>query len=142
MRNFDEERAERYSRDTTFQIGGETFKFKIGMRPETYAEITKEYRESLNRQTDALEAIAIGDRTIEGFLLNETEIAKWRKVRESLADPITQWDMGQVIVYMLGEQMGRPTEAPSSTGNGRVETGQTSTEPSSSAVEAVVVSEA
>lgn len=142
MRNFDEERAERYSRDTTFKIGGETFKFRIGMRPELYAEITREYRESLGQVTPALEAIRIADHTIEGFLVDEEEINRWRALREREDDPITQWDMGQVIVFMLGEQMGRPTAAPSSTGNGRSETGQISTEPSSSAPAGQVVSEA
>lgn len=38
MRDFDQERGERSSRDRTFKLGGHEFRFRAGIEPELYAE--------------------------------------------------------------------------------------------------------
>ena len=155
MRNFDEERAERLSRSRTFQIGGETFEFVIGMTPEDYAEAIREYSgmivgrpepESTNgdaQPTKNTESIGIMDRTIKNFLVSDEMREKWDRLRQRKEEPITSYDLGQVAVHVIQEQMGnRPSQAPGSSGSGPGAIEETSTESSSSAPEPRVVSEA
>ena len=157
MRNFDEERAERLSRSRTFQIGGETFEFVIGMTPEDYAEAIREYSGMIiGRTPDPAEAngdapeptknnesIGIMDRTIKNFLVSDEMCEKWDRLRQRKEEPITSYDLGQVAVHVIQEQMGnRPSQAPGSSGSGPGAIEETSTESSSSAPEPRVVSEA
>jgi hypothetical protein len=165
MRNFDEERAERRSRPRTFQLGGEVFTYKIGMRPEEYAEAIHEYSNMLTTgaaRARALEASANGengdlpeptknedsigimDRTLKNFLASDDDCQRYDRLRQRKDDdPITGYDIGRVVAFVIAEQMGqRPTEAPDSSTSGRDETGKTSMANSSSVPEAVVVSEA
>lgn len=158
MRNFDEARAERAARPRTFQLGGETFTYVIGMRPEEYAEAIREYSEMLTetaeqlqarangeprRATTNTESIAIMDRTLKNFLIDDENRQRYDRLRKRRDDPITGYDIGEVVGFVIAEQMGRrPTEAPDSSMSGRDTTGETSTESSSGVPAGVVVSEA
>jgi hypothetical protein len=130
-RDFDEERKERKTRPDTFLLGGELFQFKTGLRPETFNEITQEWRET-TPATPSVELLAIIDTTICNFLDGDDQIARWRTLREREEDAVTSYDMGQVLIWLIEQQTGRPTEAPSSSGNGRKESGTRSTGRSSS----------
>lgn len=158
MRNFDEARAERAARPRSFQLGGETFTYIIGMRPEEYAEAIKDYSEMLTetaaqlqarangeprRATTNTESIRIMDQTIKNFLIDDENRTRYDRLRQRKKDPVTGFDIGEVVGFLIAEQMGRrPTEAPDSSTSGRDTTGETSTESSSGVPEAVVVSEA
>ncbi len=138
--NFDEAREERSSRPNTFQIGGEVFSFRRGLRPETFTEYIAEYAE-MPLDTKGDEVIRIIDRTIVNFLAGDDADECWRKVRSHDEDALTAGDMRKVLLWLIEEQTDRPMEAPSSSGNGRETTGERSTERSSSRRAASVVSE-
>jgi hypothetical protein len=142
-KNFDEEvRAERFARDKTFVIGGETFSYAADFTPEQFSEIVAEYVAMPVATVSAQESARIVDGAIKGFLGADEESERWDALRaragggaESADElAVTAYDMRQVLLFLIQEQTGRPTEAPSRSGNGRESTGQRSTEPSSSAV--------
>ncbi|MDF2751660.1 MAG: hypothetical protein K0S82_42 [Gaiellaceae bacterium] len=144
-KNFDEEvRAERLTRDNTFVIGGEEFAFRLDFTPEQFSELTADYAAMQIETMKPGEATTIVDETIKGFLYDDENRERWDALRaraggeegvenaEDLA--VTAYDMRQVILFLIQEQTGRPTEAPSRSGNGRESTGLRSTAPSSSQV--------
>jgi hypothetical protein len=142
-KNFDEEvRAERFSRDRTFVIGGETFEYRADFTPEQFSELLAEYVGMPAATVPANEATRIVDEAIKNFLASDDDRERWGGLRTreggDASDPselaIIAYDMRQVLLYLIQEQTGRPTEAPSLSGNGRESTGQRSTEPSSSVV--------
>ena len=131
--NFDEEREQRKLRPTTFQIGGETFTFLIGLRPEAFSEKIQEYADSLDNDTlTGLERLAIVDRAIENFLATDDDRERWKMVRAREEDAVTSGDMRRVLLWLIEQQTDLPTTAPSSSGNGRETTGTSSTARSSS----------
>lgn len=148
-RDFDEERAERFARPRTFKMGGKEFTFKVGFRPEIYAEYVTEYFEVMFRPgARGTEMLAVLDRMIPKFLDSvDDSPARWEELRaRHIEDPegaeesdVTIGDMHDLIEWLMEQQTGRPTRPRSSSGNGRGRTGQSSTDPSSSGV---VVSEA
>lgn len=143
-KNFDEEvRAERLTRDRTFVIGGETFAYLADFTPEQFSEIVAEYVAMDTSTVPHGKATSIVDEAIAGFLADDDNRERWAALRsrngggdievaEELA--VTAYDMRQVLLYLIQEQTGRPTEAPSRSGNGRESTGRRSTERSSSQV--------
>lgn len=144
-KNFDEEvRAERLARDKTFVIGGETFTYMADFTPEQFTELVSEYAAMTPETTPAREATRIVDDAISGFLATDDDRERWTmlRVRESSGSEVeaaeelavTAYDMRQVLLFLIEGQTGRPTEAPSQSGNGREGTGRRSTEPSSSRV--------
>jgi len=139
-KNFDEEvRAERFARDRTFVIGGETFEYRADFTPEQFSELVAEYVAMDSSKSTAAEATRIVDDTIKGFLAGDDERERWVALRareggnaaEASELAVIAYDMRQVLLFLIQEQTGRPTEAPSPSGNGRESTGQRSTEPSS-----------
>ncbi len=140
--NFDEAREERRARPNTFQIGGEVFTFRRGLRPEEFSELIQEYADSLdNAKLKGLERTAIVDRTIIRFLEVEEDGERWAALRQRDEDAITAGDMQKVLLWLIEEQTERPTTAPSSSGNGGATTGKRSTGRSSSRRAASVASE-
>lgn len=142
MRNFDEERAQRFSRERSFTIGGETFTFKIGMHPDSFNDRVAEY-ETVTLRTGGNDAVRIYSDTIASFLQSDDDRERWRVVRDKRADvdetddpselALTAEDLLKVLMWIFEEQTGgRPTQAPASSGNGQRRSGQTSTELSSS----------
>jgi len=134
-KDFDAEvRAERFERDNTFVIGGETFGYFVSLRPERFQEIIAEYAKT-TIETAGEEMTRIVDETIKGFIVSAEDRERWGEVRaRDDEQAISSRDMREVLLYLIQEQTGRPTEAPSPSGNGRSETGAASTEPSSSRV--------
>jgi hypothetical protein len=129
-KNFDEARAERLARDTTFHIGGETFTYVGDMRPEDFQDAIQEWL-LVTPVTPTKEVLPIIDRVIGNFLVSEEEHERWLALRQRKEEPITSGDMQDVLLFLIGVQTGRPTEAPSSSGGGRENGGVRSTERSS-----------
>jgi hypothetical protein len=149
-KDFDEARAERFARPRTFKMGGKIFTVKVGFRPEVFAEYMDPYYEAIfGPTTKGSELVEIWDETILHFLDDEDgSPARWRELRERHTDTpesgeeadVTSGDMWDLIQWIVEMQTNRrPTQAPSSSGNGRETTGRRSTGRSSSAQ---VVSEA
>lgn len=141
VRDFDAERQERYERPRSFKIGGEVFTFHRGLRPEEFNAITAEYFE-MTVDTPAPEAVEVVDRTILAFLDGEENRERWRQLRAREEQAITGRDMRLVIEMIFEEQTGVPTTSPEPSSNGAESTGESSTENSSSALEASEVSAA
>jgi len=140
-RDFDEEREERNSKPATFKIGGETFSYKRGLRPETFDRYISQWAALTPGSKDS-EAIPACDLTIQNFLADEETAERWRALRLREEDAITVHDMIRVVQFLVREQTERPTEAPSGSGNGGARTGSESTESSSSDQAVRVVSAA
>lgn len=141
-KNFDEEvRAERLLRDKTFIIGGETFEYLADFTPEQFGELVEEYAQMDVVTVTREESTRVVDAAIRGFLQDEDNRKRWDALRArrgggEVEDPaglaVIAYDMRQVLLWLIQEQTGRPTEAPSQSGNGQGRTGMRSTEPSSS----------
>lgn len=130
MQNFDEAREAAKVADRTFQIGGEVFVRKVGVRPEVIAAY-----ESLDEQTGATETLALIDQVVidmlddAGQTLAEgDEIKKvgadghkrYRKLRERETDPLSLGDMTSLIEWLIETETGRvPTQQPSPSRRGR-----------------------
>jgi hypothetical protein len=142
MRNFDEERAQRFSRERTFQIAGEVFTFRLGMHPEEFIEAARPYNTITMLMSDE-DALAAHDQTVCNFLATDDDRERWMRLRsekrgevgtvDDAADlAITAEDSNKLILWIFEEQTGHPTNAPLSSGNGQRRSGPTSTAPSSS----------
>ena len=134
MQNFDESRDARKASDRTFQIGGELFVRKVGVRPEVIAAY-----ESLNEATNATETLALIDSVVcdmiddDGQALADGERitkvgakghARYRKLREREDDPISLGDMTGLVEWLIETETGRvPTQQPSPSRRGRAGTG-------------------
>jgi len=142
MRNFDEERTQRFSRERTFQIAGEVFTFRLGMHPEEFIEAALPYNQITMLMSD-YEALERHDQTVCNFLASDDDRERWMRIRtekrgevgtvEDVAElAVTAEDSNKIILWIFEEQTGHPTNAPLSSGNGQRRSGQTSTAPSSS----------
>lgn len=150
MKDFDVEREAELRadvRDRTFKIGGETFAYKAAVRPDILSEwdqvrppalaadgktlLRNEDGSVVDAGTPSSEVLAIEDRLIGMFLAPVDEFddphARWAALRAREDDPIRGKDMLELIKWLVGEQVGRPTEAPSPSGDGRAANGTGST---------------
>lgn len=134
MHNFDEGREARKQADRTFQIGGEVFVRKVGVRPEVIAAY-----ESLNDSENATETLALIDSVVcdmiddAGQALAEGDRIKkigakghdrYRKLREREVDPLSLADMTSLVEWLIETETGRvPTQQPSPSQRGRAGTG-------------------
>ena len=129
MHDFDIDREHRYEGDRKFKIGGEEFQHRAGVRPEL-----QQAWEEMPPETRGSEALKITDELIMAWLdvdADPTGPDRWRKLRERDTDPITTRDINNLVVWLYTQSTRRPTEPPSSSEDGRGETGQTSTATSS-----------
>lgn len=138
MKNFDTERNERASLERKFQMGGETFTYRAGVRPE---DILSWFQMRSGETADELSQanqVAVYDDTILAFL-DPGQAEKWARVRAEAEPPISLGDIADLIDWLFEEQAGRPTSQPSDStnGSGSGGTGTTSTDSSPSPVEAV-----
>lgn len=140
MRNFDEERADRLTRERSFVIGGQTFTFRLGLHPDVFQECIAPWRSVTSITPDEEARVAISQ-TIKNFLATEEDQERWdallRDLRAEVGDgvvaselAITAQDQFKVMMWMIEEQTGHPTNARSSSGNGRERSGTRSMEPS------------
>ena len=144
-KNFDEEgtRVERLERDRTFVIGGGEFRYDIGLTPEEFNDRITPFT-SLPDNARSETTLPAIDEAIRNLLSTDEDRERWMELRQRRASldeagspadlAITAGDMREVFFFMLEEQTGRPTRAPSSSGGGRGNGGQRSTERSSSVV--------
>lgn len=122
MKDFDEARAERTAADRTFKLGGEVFVMKAAVRPEVMVGY-----ESMNPDTPALEALGIIDDMVVSFLEGDTAEGRYRAIRARDDDPISMDDLNALVEWLVAEQTGRPTTAPSASTGGVAPTPDSST---------------
>lgn len=139
MKNFDKVRRERIDRDREFIIGGETFAYRSGVRPEALVPwFQLQSGESLVGETrlSQEQQLKVMDDTVLAFL-EEGQAEKWASVRMSVENPVTLKDIDALIEWLIEEQTGRPTEplSDSSPGSESAATTTTSTAPSPSVAE-------
>lgn len=124
MKNFDEARNERASLERTFQIGGETFHYRPGVRPEEILPWFQMRAEEGGELTQE-QQLGVYDDTVLAYLVPGQEKA-WKKVRETAEPPVTILDMAELIDWLFEEQAARPTGQPSDSSSGS-ESGATTT---------------
>lgn len=116
MKNFDLDlkREERSQRDRTFQIGGEHFVMRVGVRPEVLAAY-----DDLTEESTAVDGINVMDEVILSHIedINGAH-DRWRELRTRDDDPVTVDDLAALVEWLLAEQTGRPTQRPSASGRG------------------------
>lgn len=134
MKDFDAAREERNDPavDRTFRIGGELFEYRSSVRPEDLVAY-----DELTLSTPAGEVLRVADETIKVFLKDDDNRERWDALRARTEDPITGRDINDLTVWLIQMQTGRPTPAPSPSGDGRAPNGTPSTENSSPALAAV-----
>ena len=109
MKDFDQKRKERASRDRSFTLGGETFTMRIGLRPEVLVPW-----EQLDETTAAGEVLQILDTIVLDFLEPyDNQHDRWRTLRERTEDPVTLQDLQELVEWLIAEQTNRPTGQPS-----------------------------
>lgn len=133
MRNFDEERALRFTRERSFRIAGQEFSIIIGVHPDRFNEIMAPYN-SITTRTSAKDALERADETIKMMLETDEDRERWDAIRtQARSDAtetsdvtelaITSRDMRDVIEWWIEEQTGHPTSASSSSLSGRGRSG-------------------
>ncbi len=102
-------------KDREFTVGGETFHWR-DVRPEalmTFGDETK------------LDGLPLMDAQILLFL-EPAQHDRWNELRSRDDRPVTIGQMTAIITWLMEEQTGRPTEAPSPSASGRLRTAATS----------------
>lgn len=111
MKDFDEARKERETRERTFKIGGEEFTFRPSVAPESLLA----YNRAITGEVTPTEEEWIGlyDETIQS-LLEPGQDERWKLVRKAdAAHPLNVSDLNGLLQWLLEEQAGRPTGQPS-----------------------------
>jgi hypothetical protein len=116
VKNFDEMLA----KDREFTVGGETFHWR-DVRPE----VLTSFEPSANGADDANAAWRLMDDQILLFVAPE-EHERWKAVRERDDQPVTIAQINAILTWLMEQQTGRPTEAPSPSASGRTRTAATS----------------
>ena len=117
MKNFDD----LLSQDRTFQVGGETFKWR-DVRPEVLTSFTGD------TNGDAADDNAVW-RLLDGQILlfiEPSEADRWTAIRARDDNPVTIVQLNSILTWLLEQQTGRPTETPSPSAAGRGPTAATS----------------
>jgi len=116
VKDFDELKAS----DRDFKVSGETFHWR-DVRPE----VLTSFEPSENGDGDANAAWRLMDDQILLFIVPD-EHDKWRELRARDDEPVTIGQMSAMIQWLMEQQTGRPTEAPSPSAAGRTRTAATS----------------
>ena len=119
-KNFDEE----YKPELTFTIGGEDFHVSY-VRPEVLAGWGDEITGRETPPTE-VEALAIMDGRIKGFLNSNGDAARWDEIRARDADPVTGAQMNGLLMWLIEVHSDRPTIPPSPSASGRGRTAASS----------------
>lgn len=110
-KDFDAIRQERFRlhKQSTFKLGGETFKMRTRVRPDLIASA-----EAIGDEDTAAQTLAAIDETILMFIdpANRGH-ERYRKVRASDTDPVVLQDMLDVMKWLVEEYTARPTSPPS-----------------------------
>ena len=131
--NFDEERKAEIDAlgDRSFEVGGETFTRRATIRPETALSYAALFQGELTPE----ESLKASDNGIMALIESEGH-ERWLALRAREDDALDNKTINKVLTWLIAQASGRPTEAPSSSGNGRKRTGTKSTDESSSPVAA------
>lgn len=133
MKNFDEVREARKSADRTFQIGGELFVRKVGVKPEVIAAY-----DQINMGMGATETLNMIDEVVLDMIedggaavvdgdsittVGADGHARYRAIRERDEDVISLADMQDLVAWLIEEETSRtPTQLPSPSPPGPVAT--------------------
>ncbi len=117
-KNFDE----MLPTDREFTVGGETFHWR-DVRPE----VLTSFEPSRNGDSpdDDNAAWRLMDDQILLFI-EPAEADRWREVRARDTQPVTIAQLNAILLWLMEEQTGRPTQAPSPSASGRTKTSATS----------------
>lgn len=128
MRNFDNDadarRAQRIDPENLqFTINGETFKVRSGYSPEAPGgDALDEWRASDFGEMENDEFAALADRTIAKFLKPGQESA-WERARAvECENPITDFDLVDVVTWLIEAVVNRPLELSSASSAGSTPT--------------------
>lgn len=116
MKNFDDMKAA----DREFTVAGTTFHWR-DVRPE----VLTAFEPSANGDGDPNAAWRLMDDQILLFV-DPAEADKWRELRARDDNPVTIAQLNAILLWLMEEQTGRPTEAPSPSAAGRTKTAATS----------------
>lgn len=131
MRDFDQEREERRSGvDHMFHLDGHDFHF----RPSVDQDRVDAYFDSLNDESTNAETVKKMDELVLAGLYEDHHDA-WEKARHQSDVPIMGSDIHEIIGFMLGVMLGRPTERRTGSTGTPKDTGTSSTEKSPLPVE-------
>lgn len=110
--------------DREVTLGGETLLFKVNVPYGIFIELqemrTAEPLSTFGRAEEIIFSLVDGD---------EDALAR---ARQNLRETLTATDLIELLNVLIEDNSGRPTQAPSSSANGRTETGTDSTDTSSS----------
>ena len=124
--DFDQERRASLEElgDPSFTIGGETFRRRLTLRPESRLALAGLFEGDLSPEA----SLAAGDNAILALIESEGH-ERWRELRAREDDALTNADITKVLSWLLSEASGRPTEAPGPSSAGRSKNGTGSTAP-------------
>ncbi len=114
MKNFDD----MLPQDREFTVGGETFHWR-DVRPEVLTSF--EPSRNGDQPDDENAAWRLMDDQILLFLAKD-ETEKWRNLRAREDNPVTIAQLNAILLWLMEEQTGRPTQAPSPSASGRTPT--------------------
>lgn len=131
MKDFDQEREQAKSQRTLeFTIGGETFRIKPFVKPETMdAFAVGDTRQ--DEKGERRPVLDVYDEWVTSMLVEE-DAPKWKRVREKADPPLNLEDIENVVFWLVEAAAGRPTARSSSSAPGRRPQQATSTAPSPS----------
>ena len=115
MKNFDE----MLPTDREFTVGGETFHWR-DVRPEVLTSF-----EPSENGDDPNSAWRLMDDQILLFIQPD-EHDKWKALRARDEGAVTIAQLNAILLWLMEEQTGRPTQAPSPSAPGRTRTAATS----------------
>lgn len=115
MKDFDVARKARKDADRAFQLGGEVFFMKAGVKPEVFAAY-----DDLTEETTSMDALKTIDAIVLDMIESRDEAAgRYQAIRANEEDPVTLSDLTALVEWLIGEQTGRPTQPPSPSGGGQ-----------------------
>jgi len=119
VRNFDDMLAQ----DREFTVGGETFHWR-DVRPEVLTAFEPSEPEENGKPDDGAAWRLMDDQIL--LFITQDEHARWRELRARDERPVTIAQLNAILLWLMEEQTGRPTEAPSPSAPGRTKTAVTS----------------
>ncbi len=115
MKNFDDMLAQ----DREFTVGGETFHWR-DVRPE----VLTSFAPSEEGGDDNAAWRLMDDQIL--LFIEPAEADRWRELRARDDKPVTIAQLNAILLWLMEEQTGRPTQAPSPSASGRTTTKATS----------------
>jgi len=131
--NFDGQQRERQEQrtrelgDRSFTLRGESFVFI----PNVGYDVLRRVAELGGDSSGEDVVTTLEDAVLEMIEEDDNAHERFRALRGLKEFPVTFADLNDIAAWLIGQQVGRPTQAPSSSTDGRDATGTTSTDGSS-----------